>query len=138
MFTHTAWDDYRVIESQLIGDGSRTTARVVPYAIFTDPELGRVGMTEAEARKAGHEVKVSRYYMKDNGKARELGETSGLIKVVIDASTDRLLGAAVLAAEGAELVHTYIGLMNVGAPIQTLRDAVFIHPTLAEAVQGAA
>jgi len=137
MFTHTAWDDYRIIESQIVGDGSRTLDRVVPYAVFTDPELGRVGMTEQEARKNGHQVKIGRFEMAHNGKALELGETAGFIKVVVDAATDRLLGAAVLASEGAELVHIYIDLMNARAPFQTIRDAVFIHPTLAEAVQSA-
>ena len=137
MFTHTAWDDYRVIESQIVGDGSRTTKRVVPYAIFTDPELGRVGMTETQAREAGHKVKIGRFEMKSNGKALELGETAGFIKVVVDATNDQLLGAAVLANEGAELVHIYIDLMNARAPFQVIRDAVFIHPTLAEAVQSA-
>jgi pyruvate/2-oxoglutarate dehydrogenase complex dihydrolipoamide dehydrogenase (E3) component len=137
MFTHTAWDDYRVLESQLIGDGSRTTERVVPYAVFTDPQLGRAGMTEQEARKSGRAVKIGRFDMKRNGKAVEIGETSGFIKVVVDAATDRLLGAAVLANEGAELVHLYIDLMNAGAPYQVLRDAVHIHPTLAEAIQSA-
>lgn len=137
MFTHTAWDDYRVIESQIAGDGSRTTERVVPYAVFTDPELGRAGMTEREARSAGHAVKIGRFEMKQNGKALELGETAGFIKVVVDAASDRVLGAAVLAHEGAELVHIYIDLMNARAPFRNIRDAVFIHPTLAEAVQSA-
>ncbi len=137
MFTHTAWDDYRILESQIAGNGSRTTNRVVPYAVFTDPELGRVGMTEAEARNAGRKVKVDRFEMKNNGKAIEVGETAGFIKVVIDADDDRLLGAAVLASEGAELVHIYIALMNTRAPFEAIRDAVFIHPTLAEAVQSA-
>jgi pyruvate/2-oxoglutarate dehydrogenase complex dihydrolipoamide dehydrogenase (E3) component len=137
MFTHTAWDDYRIVESQIAGDGSRTTDRVVPYAVFTDPELGRVGMTEEEARKAGRRVRIGRFEMKANGKAREVGETAGFIKVVVDAEDDRLLGAAVLASEGAELVHAYVTLMNAGAPFTAIRDAVFIHPTLAEAVQSA-
>jgi pyruvate/2-oxoglutarate dehydrogenase complex dihydrolipoamide dehydrogenase (E3) component len=137
MFTHTAWDDYRILESQLIGDGARTLERVVPYAVFTDPELGRVGMTEDEARKAGRKVKIGRFDLARNGKAKELGETSGFIKVVVDAESDRLLGAAVLASEGAEIVHVYIDLMNAGASFRVIRDAVFIHPTLAEAVQSA-
>lgn len=137
MFTHTAWDDYRIVESQIAGDGSRTTDRVVPYAVFTDPELGRVGMTEEEARKAGRSVRIGRFEMKANGKAREVGATAGFIKVVVDAEDDRLLGAAVLASEGAELVHAYVTLMNAGAPFTAIRDAVFIHPTLAEAVQSA-
>ena len=135
MFTHTSWDDYRILLSQIAGDGSRTTDRVVPYAVFTDPQLGRVGTTESEARNSGKEIKVSRYEMKSNGRAREFGETEGFIKVVIDAETDRILGAAVLATEGAELVHMYVDLMNAGAPYTVIRDAIHIHPTLAEAVQ---
>ena len=138
MFTHTSWDDHRILLSQMAGDGSRTTERVVPYAIFTDPELGRVGMTEREAREAGYEVEVMTYDMRqEKGKAREIGENKGLIKVVADATNRRILGAAVLTAEGAELVHTYIDLMNAGATIDVLQNAVHIHPTLAEDIQTA-
>jgi pyruvate/2-oxoglutarate dehydrogenase complex dihydrolipoamide dehydrogenase (E3) component len=137
MFTHTSWDDYRILLSQLAGDGSRTTSRVVPYAIFTDPELGRVGMTESEALKSREEIKVARYEMKGNGKARELGETEGFIKVIIDAETNLILGAAVLASEGAELIHLYVDMMNTDAPYTVIRDAIHIHPTLAEAIQSA-
>ncbi|HJY27532.1 MAG TPA: FAD-dependent oxidoreductase, partial [Pyrinomonadaceae bacterium] len=137
MFTHTSWDDYRILLSQLARDGSRTTSRVVPYAVFTDPELGRVGMTESEARNNHKQIKVARYEMKGNGKARELGETQGFIKVIIDAKTNRILGAAVLASEGAELVHLYVDVMNAEAPYTVIRDAIHIHPTLAEAIQSA-
>jgi pyruvate/2-oxoglutarate dehydrogenase complex dihydrolipoamide dehydrogenase (E3) component len=137
MFTHTSWDDYRILLSQLAGDGSRTTSRVVPYAIFTDPELGRVGMSESEARKSPKEIKVARYEMKGNGKARESGETEGFIKLIINAETNCILGAAVLASEGAELVHLYVDVMNADAPYTVIRDAIHIHPTLAEAVQSA-
>jgi pyruvate/2-oxoglutarate dehydrogenase complex dihydrolipoamide dehydrogenase (E3) component len=135
MFTHTSWDDYRILLSQITGDGSRTTDRVVPYAIFTDPQLGRVGITESEARNSGKEIKVSRYDMKSNSRAREYGESEGFIKVVVDTETDRILGAAVLATEGAELVHMYVDLMNADASYKVIRDAIHIHPTLAEAVQ---
>jgi pyruvate/2-oxoglutarate dehydrogenase complex dihydrolipoamide dehydrogenase (E3) component len=136
-FTHTSWDDYRILRSQIAGNGSRTTKRVVPYAVFTDPELGRVGMTEMEARRAGHDVKLGRFDMSDSGKGYEIGETAGMIKVVIDAKTNLILGAAVLAAEGAELVHIYITLMNAGAPYTVIRDSIHIHPTLSEDVQSA-
>ncbi|HEX2740609.1 MAG TPA: mercuric reductase [Rubrobacter sp.] len=140
MFTHTSYDDYRVLLSQIAGDGSRTTTgRIVPYAIFTDPELGRVGMTEYEAREAGCEVEVMVFDMqRQSGKSREIGESKGLIKVVADASNGRILGAAVLTAEGSELVHMYVDLMNAGAPLDVLRDAIHIHPTLAEDIQSAA
>jgi pyruvate/2-oxoglutarate dehydrogenase complex dihydrolipoamide dehydrogenase (E3) component len=138
MFTHTSWDDHRVLMSQMAGDGSHTTDRVVPYAIFTDPELGRVGMTEREAREAGYEVEVMTLDMsREKGKALEIGENKGLIKVVADASNGRILGAAVLTAEGAELVHMYVDLMNAGATLDVLQNAVHIHPTLAEDIQSA-
>jgi pyruvate/2-oxoglutarate dehydrogenase complex dihydrolipoamide dehydrogenase (E3) component len=137
MFTHTSWDDYRILLSQMAGDGSRTTDRIVPYAIFTEPQLGRVGMTEREARKTGQEVKVARFEMKSNSRAKEYGETEGFIKVIIDSTTNHILGAAVLAANGAELVHIYIDLMNARAPYTVIRDAIHIHPTLAEAIQSA-
>jgi pyruvate/2-oxoglutarate dehydrogenase complex dihydrolipoamide dehydrogenase (E3) component len=137
MFTHTAWDDFRVLASQLAGDRSRTTKRIVPYAIYTDPQLGRVGMTAVEARRSGRKVKVGRFELRSNGKAREIGETEGFIQVVVDARSDRILGAAVLAHEGAELVHLFVDVMNAGGRSAAIRDAVHIHPTLAEAVQSA-
>jgi pyruvate/2-oxoglutarate dehydrogenase complex dihydrolipoamide dehydrogenase (E3) component len=137
MFTHTAWDDHRILLSQLAGDGARTTERIVPWAIFTDPELGRVGMTEAQARADERPIKVARFAMQRSGKAAELGEAEGFIKVIADAATRRLLGAAVLAVDGAELVHAYVDLMNAGAPYTVLRDSVQAHPTLSEAVQSA-
>lgn len=137
MFTHTSWDDFRILRSQLNGDGSRTTRRVVPYAVYTDPELGRVGATEKDARDSGAEVKIGRFAMRDNSKARELSETNGSVKVVVDAKSDLLLGAAVLSADGSELVHLFVMLMNAKAPYTVLRDAIQIHPTLAEGVQSA-
>ncbi|NMG56103.1 FAD-dependent oxidoreductase [Aromatoleum aromaticum] len=135
MFTHTSWDDYRIVASQVLGDGSRTLDRVVPYAIFTEPQLGRVGMTEDEARRAGRNIRVGRFDMAGNGKARELGETRGFIKVVVDADSCKLLGTAVLAEDAAELVQLYVILMNVDAPYTVIENAVLIHPTLAEAAQ---
>ncbi|MEQ8393562.1 FAD-dependent oxidoreductase [Thalassobaculum sp.] len=135
MFTHTAWDDGRILQAQLLDDGSDTTLRTVPYAVFTDPQLGRVGLTEREARAAGKSFKVGRFDMASNGKAQETGEESGLIKVLVDERSNTLLGAAVLSADAAELVHGYVNVMNAGAPIDVIRDAVFIHPTLTEATQ---
>jgi len=105
--------------------------------MFTDPELGRVGMTEQQARQQGRKIRVSRFEMAWNGKATEIGETDGFIKVVLDEDSGKILGAAVLAAEGGELVHMYIDIMNAGAPAAVIRDAVHIHPTLAEAIQSA-
>jgi pyruvate/2-oxoglutarate dehydrogenase complex dihydrolipoamide dehydrogenase (E3) component len=137
MFTHTSWDDHRILLAQLAGDGSRTTRRIVPYAVYTDPELGRVGATEEELRKVGRDIRVGRFEMRNNGKARERSEARGFIKVVADAKTDKLLGAAVLASDGSELVHVYVALMNADAPVSVLRDAIQIHPTLSEALQSA-
>jgi len=137
MFTHTSWDDYRIVESQMVGDGSRTLDRVVPYAIFTDPQLGRVGMTELDAKLQGRKIRVGRFDMRGNGKAKELGETEGFIKVIVDADSRKLLGATVLAEEAAELVHLYVELMNADAPYTVMERAIHIHPTLAEAAQSA-
>jgi pyruvate/2-oxoglutarate dehydrogenase complex dihydrolipoamide dehydrogenase (E3) component len=137
MFTHTSWDDHRILLAQITGVGGRTTERIVPWVIFTDPELGRVGLTEAEARADGRRIKVARFAMQRSGKAAELGETEGFIKVIADVANNRLLGAAVLAADGGELVHAYVDLMNAGAPYTVLRDSLQAHPTLSEAVQSA-
>jgi pyruvate/2-oxoglutarate dehydrogenase complex dihydrolipoamide dehydrogenase (E3) component len=136
-FTHTAWDDYRILLSQITGDGSRTTDRIVPYAMFTDPELGRVGMTEREAREKGLKFRVACFEMSRNGKANEIGESGGFIKVLLEERTENILGAAVLSVEGAELVHLYVDVMNARASSTVIRDAIHIHPTLAEAVQSA-
>jgi len=138
MFTHTAWDDHRVLVSQIAGDHERTTRRIVPYAIFTDPEVGRVGLTEREARESGKEIKVARYEMRRNAKAMEIAEPDGFIKIIADAATGQIVGAAVVSAEAAELVHIFIDAMNARAPYTVIREAIFIHPTLAEAVQSAA
>jgi pyruvate/2-oxoglutarate dehydrogenase complex dihydrolipoamide dehydrogenase (E3) component len=137
MFTHTAWDDYRILLSQMAGDGSKTTDRIVPYAVFTDPELGRVGLTERDAKAQGRHFRVQRFELKRNGKARELGEAQGFIKVLTDEANGQIIGAALLCNDAAELVHMYVDLMNAGASASAIRDAVHIHPTLAEAVQSA-
>ncbi len=136
-FTHTAYDDSRVLESQILGDGSRTTERVLPYAIFTEPELGRVGTTEAQAREAGHRVLVGRRLMAESGKAIEIGRTRGFIKVVAEAGSRRILGAAALCDSGSEVVQLFVELMNAGATADTMLDAVHIHPTLGEAAKNA-
>jgi pyruvate/2-oxoglutarate dehydrogenase complex dihydrolipoamide dehydrogenase (E3) component len=137
MFTHTSWDDYRILKSQMIGDGARTTDRLVPYALFTDPQLGRVGLTEAEARKQGKKIGVGHFDMLHNGRAREYRERNGFLKVIVDAETDRLLGATVLSDEAGELVQIYLTLMNADAPYSVIRDSIYIHPTYGEAVQSA-
>jgi pyruvate/2-oxoglutarate dehydrogenase complex dihydrolipoamide dehydrogenase (E3) component len=136
-FTHTAYDDFKVLASQLLGDGSRKRGKIIPYAMFTDPELGRVGLTEREARNADLEIKVGRHAMVDSGKARELGKTAGFVKVIVDADSEKVLGATALCTEGSEVVQLFIELMNAGATVHTMLDAIHIHPTLAEAAKNA-
>ncbi len=136
-FTHTAYDDFQIVESRMLADGAHTTERVVGYAIFTEPQLGRVGMTETEARHERQHVAVGRLDMKKNGKARELGKTGGFIKVIADGGSRLLLGAAALCESGSEIVQLLGIAMNAGMTADAVVDAVMIHPTLAEAVQSA-
>lgn len=132
-FTHISYDDHQIIFDNLIHRANRSIdGRVVPYALFTDPELGRVGMTEAQARAAGYRLKVGSIPMSRVARAIERDETAGLMKVVIDADTDRILGAAILGVEGGELVQILMTLMLADAPWTVLKRAVYIHPTLAE------
>lgn len=136
-FTHTAYTDSKVVHDQIVGDGRMTTERIVPYAMFLDPELGRVGMTETEARNAGHAIRVGRKDMTTSGKAKEVGQTAGFIKVVIDAHTDQFLGAACLCHSGSEVVQVFIALMNARAGAQTIMNSVVIHPTIGDAAKNA-
>src|SRR5262249_13163902 len=109
-----------------------TDGRLVPYAVFTDPQLGRVGLTEKEARSAGHKLKVGKIPTAWVARAIERDETAGLMKVVVDANTDKILGAAILSTEGGELVQILGFVMLAGASYKLLKGAVYIHPTLAE------
>lgn len=132
-FTHISYDDHHIIYDNVVEGAERSTnGRVVPYALFTDPELGRVGLTEEQARDAGYRLKVGTIPMSRVARAVERGETAGLMKVVIDAETDLVLGAAILGAEGGELVQILMTLMLADAPWTRLKRAVYIHPTLAE------
>ena len=135
MFTHTAWDDARVVLGVILEDNGHTTNRVVPYAVFVDPPLGRVGMTEDEARKAGKAFDVLRFDMAKNAHASEARETKGFIKLLLERDTDRILGATMFGAAGADLIHLYALLMVGDLPASLLREAVVTHPTYAEAVQ---
>ncbi len=134
-FTHIAYDDYRVIESQLFGDGSRTReGRPVPYTLFTDPQLGRIGLTEAQARSAGHNVRVAALPMSRVARAVETDETRGLMKAIVDADTEQILGAAILGIEAGEVVSVVQVAMMGELPYTALRDGVFSHPTLSESL----
>ena len=110
--------------------------RYLPYSLFTDPQLGRVGMTEKEARASGRKLKMGKYPMAYVARAIERGETSGLMKIVVDGKTDKILGAAILGTEGGELVQILGAMMLAGAPYTVLKGAVYIHPTLAEGFFG--
>jgi pyruvate/2-oxoglutarate dehydrogenase complex dihydrolipoamide dehydrogenase (E3) component len=132
-FTHISYNDFQIVYGNLI-EGKNLTIenRLVPYSVFTDPQLGGVGMTEKEARAKGHKLKIGKCPMTSVARAIERGETAGLMKLVVDASNDRILGASILASEGGELVQILGTLMLANQPYTLLKGAVYIHPTLAE------
>ncbi len=132
-FTHISYHDYQIVYANLIeGKNLTTDNRIVPYAVFTDPQLGRVGLTEKEARAMGRKLKMGKIPMAWVARAIERDETAGLMKLVVDADTDRILGAAIVGTEGGELVQILGAVMLAGAPYTLLRGAIYIHPTLAE------
>jgi pyruvate/2-oxoglutarate dehydrogenase complex dihydrolipoamide dehydrogenase (E3) component len=134
-FTHISYDDFRILRANLLGGGRRTTAdRPVPYTVFTDPQLGRVGLTEAEARGAGKNIKVAKLPMTEVARAIETDETRGFMKAVVDADTDQILGAAILGVEGGEIMAVLEVAMLGKLPYTALRDATLAHPTLAESL----
>ena len=134
-FTHISYDDYRIVESNLLQGGSRRVSdRLVPYTVFTDPQLGRVGITEAEAKKQGIPIKVAKIPMTQVARAIETDETRGFMKAIVDAETKQILGAAVLGVEGGEIMSVLEVAMLGKLPYTALRDAVLAHPTLAEAL----
>ncbi len=135
-FTHVSYDDYRILRDNLItGKGGRkTTDRTTVYVVYMDPQLGRVGLTEAEARKSGRNVKVARMPVTSIARATETGESRGLLKAVVDAETEEILGAAILAPEGGELVSMLELAMMGKLRYSTLENAVFAHPAYAESL----
>ena len=134
-FTHISYDDFRILEANLLKDGHRTTQdRQVPYTVFTDPQLGRVGMTESEAKKAGKNIKVATLPMTEAARALETDETRGLMKAVVDADSGQILGAAVIGTEGGETMAVLEVAMMGGLPYTALRDATLAHPTWAESL----
>jgi pyruvate/2-oxoglutarate dehydrogenase complex dihydrolipoamide dehydrogenase (E3) component len=134
-FTHISYDDYRIIRANLLDGGhATTTRRLVPYTVFIDPQLGRVGLGEDEARKAGRAIKVAKMPMSYVARADEVDETRGFMKAIVDAGTGEILGCAVLGIEGGELMSMIEIAMMGHLPYTTLRDAIFAHPTLAESL----
>jgi pyruvate/2-oxoglutarate dehydrogenase complex dihydrolipoamide dehydrogenase (E3) component len=132
-FTHISYNDFQIVYGNLIeGKNLTTENRPVPYAVFTDPQLGRVGMTETEARASGRKLKINKIPMTWVARAIERDETAGMMKIIVDAETDRVLGAAILSTEGGELIHIIHTLMMAGSPYTLLKGSIYIHPTLAE------
>ncbi|WP_181321143.1 FAD-containing oxidoreductase [Sphingomonas sp. PP-CE-3G-477] len=134
-FTHTAYNDFEIVAANLLDHDDRTLSqRLVGYALYTDPPLGRVGMTQAEAEKTGRPILVSKRPMTRVGRAVEKGETKGFMKIVADVETQRILGAAILGTGGDEAIHGILDMMNADQPVSALRWAVPIHPTVSELI----
>jgi pyruvate/2-oxoglutarate dehydrogenase complex dihydrolipoamide dehydrogenase (E3) component len=134
-FTHSAYNDFEIVAANLLdGDDRRLSQRILGYALYIDPPLGRVGLSEAEARKAGHKVLVSTRPMTRVGRAIEKGETKGFMKIVADAETSKILGAAILGTGGDEAIHGILDMMSADQPVSALRWAVPIHPTVSELI----
>jgi pyruvate/2-oxoglutarate dehydrogenase complex dihydrolipoamide dehydrogenase (E3) component len=132
-FTHTAWNDFEIVAANLLdGEHRRVSDRITAYALYTDPPLGRVGMTEADVRKSGRRVLVGKIAMEDVSRAFERGETEGFMKMLIDADTREILGASFLGMGGDEVIHCVLDVMYAKAPYTVIERAVHIHPTVAE------
>jgi pyruvate/2-oxoglutarate dehydrogenase complex dihydrolipoamide dehydrogenase (E3) component len=133
-FTHISYDDFRILRANLIRGGDATSAgRQVPYTVFIDPQLGRIGMSEDQARKSGRSIRVAKMPMSYVARALEVDETRGFMKAIVDAGSGEILGGAVLGIEGGEMMSQLQLAMLGKLPYTVLRDAIFAHPTLAEA-----
>jgi pyruvate/2-oxoglutarate dehydrogenase complex dihydrolipoamide dehydrogenase (E3) component len=134
-FTHISFDDFRIIRANLIEGGDATASdRLVPYTVFMDPQLGRVGLTETEAHKRALNIRVAKLPMANVARAIEMSETRGFIKAVVDAETNQILGCAVLGVEGGELMAMFQIAMMGQVPYTALKEAIFAHPTMAESL----
>ncbi len=134
-FTHTSYNDYEIVAANLLDGGRRrVTDRIPAYALYIDPPLGRAGMTEREARAAGRKALSAKMMMSRVGRARERGETQGFMKIVVDAESRLILGAALLGIEADEVIHSIIDVMYAGAPYTVIQKAVHIHPTVTELI----
>jgi pyruvate/2-oxoglutarate dehydrogenase complex dihydrolipoamide dehydrogenase (E3) component len=132
-FTHTAYNDYEIVAANLLdGDPRRVSDRIETYGLFIDPPLGRAGMTEAKARESGRRILVGKRPMTKVKRAVEKGETQGFMKVVVDAETKQILGAAILGTGGDEVIHVILDVMYARAPYTLIQRAMHIHPTVAE------
>jgi probable pyridine nucleotide-disulfide oxidoreductase len=136
-FTHASYDDYRILKANLAGGNRVTTGRLIPAVTFVEPELARVGLTEAEALAAGHEVSVAMQKVIAVPRSRTLRQAEGLWKIVVDRSTERILGASLAGVDSGEVIAVVQTAMLAGAPYTLLRDAIFAHPTMAEGLNTA-
>ncbi|HEX9572977.1 MAG TPA: mercuric reductase [Myxococcales bacterium] len=135
-FTHTAWDDHRILFDLLLGRSRRgRQGRHIPYTAFTDPQVAGVGLTEREARERGIQYEVATMRFAEVARAVEVDEKTGVMKVLLDPKTERVLGAAIVGSEAGELIHIFVTLMQSGAPARAIVEAEFVHPTFAEGVQ---
>ncbi len=132
-FTHTAYNDFEIVAANLLeGANRKLSARIPAYALYIDPPLGRVGLTQTEAQRSGRPLLINTRPMTRVGRAVEKNETLGFMKIIADAHTRRILGAAILGVGGDEAIHGVLDLMNADQPYTTLQWAVPIHPTVSE------
>ena len=134
-FTHTSYNDYEIVAANLFDDDPRkVTDRLLCYGLFIDPPLGRIGMTEKQVRDSGRRALMGTRMMTRVGRAKEFGETRGFIKIIVDADTEEILGAAILGLNGDEVIHCLLDLMYARQPYTVISRAVHIHPTVAELI----
>jgi pyruvate/2-oxoglutarate dehydrogenase complex dihydrolipoamide dehydrogenase (E3) component len=134
-FTHTSYNDFEILAANMFDDDPRRVSdRITTYGLFIDPPLGRVGLTEREVRESGRKALIGKMMMARVGRARERGETQGFMKILVDAETKRVLGAAILGIGGDEVVHSLIDLMYADAPYTVIQRATHIHPTVTELI----
>ncbi len=134
-FTHTSYNDYEIVAANLLDDDPRRVSdRILTSALYIDPPLARVGMTEAQARKSGRKALIGRRMMTRVSRAKEKGETQGFMKIIVDADTEEILGATILGVGGDEIIHCILDVMYAKAPYTVIQRAVHIHPTVAELI----
>jgi pyruvate/2-oxoglutarate dehydrogenase complex dihydrolipoamide dehydrogenase (E3) component len=134
-FTHTSWNDYEIVAANLLdNDHRRVSDRITAYALYTDPPLGRAGMTETEVRKSGKPALIATMAMEDVSRAIERGETKGFMKILVDRDSKQILGASFLGLAGDEVVHSVLDIMYAKAPYTVIQRAMHIHPTVSELV----
>ncbi len=134
-FTHTSYNDFEIVAANLLDDDPRRVSdRILTYALYIDPPLARVGMTEAQVRDSGRKALIAKMEMTRVGRAREKGETWGFMKIMVDAETKQILGATILGVGGDEIIHCILDVMYARAPYTVIQRAVHIHPTVAELI----